>query len=49
MAAMSAGAGAASLRAIGTVTNYEGCSEASGRLSVLGTVARAADFDLFAL
>ena len=49
MAAMSTGAGAALLPAIGTVTNWEGCSEAGGRLSVLETVARAADFDLFAL
>ena len=48
MAAMSTGAGAASLPAIGTVTNCEGCSEAGGRLSVLGTVAWAPDFDLFA-
>ena len=49
MAAKSTGAGAASLPAIATVTDWEGCSEAGGRLSALGTVARAADFDLFAL
>ena len=49
MAAMSTGAGAASLPAIGTVTSWERCSEAGGRLSVLETVARVADFDLFAL
>ena len=49
MAAMSTGAGAALLPAIGTVTDWEGCSEAGGLLSVLETVARAADFDLFAL
>ena len=45
---MSTGAWAASLLAIGTVTNWEGCFEAGGQLSVLGTVTRAADFDLFA-
>ena len=45
---MSTGAWAASLPAIGTVTNREGWFEAGGWLSVLGTVARAADFDLFA-
>ena len=49
MAAMSTRAGAASLPVIGTVTNWEGCSEVGGRLSVLETVARAPDFDLFAL
>ena len=49
MAAMSTGAGAALLPAIGTVTSWDGCSEAGGQLSVLETVARAADFDLFAL
>ena len=46
---LTTGARAASILASGTVTNWEGCSEAGGRLSVLGTVARAADFDLFAL
>ena len=49
MASMSTEAGTASLPAIGTVTDWEGCSEAGGRLSALGTVAWAADFDLFAL
>ena len=39
MASMSTEAGTASLPAIGTVTDWEGCSEAGGRLSALGTVA----------